>query len=938
MSTGKETLPLDSSKMDRFPCLIIASMVLMLVSFCTFSSSVGTDSQIFSYEHYCHGILNAKEGQQQGDPSTSKLSDFHLGFHRGFFSGGSPLFDKNSAVFSLRRPGNMAFFSTQNVTLAGQQEDEQYLVEGSLLLYNTTHPWLNINRTRVFRHGLGSGRDPFSQSAGVRLTLKGVWVAHSRILCMAGCFQQNLIGQMKNREDCQVKAIFHYPSRVTVSQPLVKGELESKREQSDPLFFKPVLVTAIPEEPYVFMKDDEMHSLCTLQHDDVPANINVWKDDTAVCHFPWYKQPLTVVWNRQCTGQDCSPFEKMVSASQATLSVQNMVCAEGKVHGYFVFSYKVKPVELQSEVFSVEGIWNTATGQLCASSCYLKGATNGSLVSESPDCDIIITLQFPTTLDLLFRYSVVGSVKRRQGSTSPSFKPFTFTGHMDITYGSLGWGRSPPQLEYSYTGEKIKQAQSKCQANSSGQLKKRRKGRRKSKYPDGHIFSDLSFQATLKDSSGASAGAYFSPIAINKRTNRYYYPSMAVVTATSPSKQKDRSLNISFDLSMDPTQMNTKLLHNTSFTRFSAEGVYSPKTGMLCLIACRTVELSAQNMAQLDGGDKDCQVLIKVQYPPTNPGFFEEHGISGQVVSLREQSDSLFFSPISLSSESLVYQEQAVNSLIQIDLEIIMGIISLTIAALFIALQLRHVKKNPKVLPQMSLLMLSALTLGHLIPLVLNFEAIFSSRSRQNVLQWSGGWLEINEVIVRLMTMLVFLLLVRLLHLAWVSKGEMSAGEGPWHMERGILRVCLTIYALGGLIALIVYGVRGSNFLDVTKAFAGLTVDFFLFPQMVGNFVWEVQGTVLSPPFYFGMTLVRSLPHLYDTVRKFEFFSLNSRRYYYANPSWDFYSNAWDAIIPCGSLLFAVLVFLQQRYGGACLSILFLRKRVSYEKVSSDPS
>ncbi|KAL5712647.1 (E3-independent) E2 ubiquitin-conjugating enzyme [Ranunculus cassubicifolius] len=50
--------------------------------------------------------------------------------------------------------------------------------------------------------------------------------------------------------------------------------------------------------------------------------------------------------------------------------------------------------------------------------------------------------------------------------------------------------------------------------------------------------------------------------------------------------------------------------------------------------------------------------------------------------------------------------------------------------------------------------MLTILTLGQMIPLVLNFEALFlTNRNRQNIMESSGGWLEVNEVLVRVVTM-----------------------------------------------------------------------------------------------------------------------------------------------------------------------------------------
>lgn len=919
-------------------CPVIATTVLLLMFSCTLCS--GMDASI-PYEEYCHDILVEEPPQHDILPSSAS-SDSHLGFHKAVFSGGSPLFDINATDFSFRRSGRSAFFSTQSVQLQGEQAEGKYLVEASLLLRNQNRLWsANFNRTRVFRQG-GVRRDPFLRPGGMRVTLKGFWASYSGNLCMAGCFVRNSMSLTSSESDCKVKALFHYPLVKTIHQPLMKGIIESKRDLSDPLYFEPISILGVHDAPYVFKKDDENGEIGAMVHANVPQHINVWKGDAAVCQFPWYRQPLNVAWDKHCTSQDCSPFKVVGPTTASTLLVENMVCSEGKVHSYFIFTHHQSQIKGNllrpaTDVLAAEGVWNASTGQLSALACYLEGVTNSSLAFDSRDCDIAITLQFPTTLDLTFRYSVIGKVERKEGSTLTPFNPFSFTGHMDITYGPIGWGRSPPHLEYAYTPERIMQARSQCKASRLGNSKRSKIGKRKLKYPDGQTFVDLGFQAILKDSSGSTSEAYFSPVAVDKRTNLYFNPSMAVVT-TAIGSTKNRSLNISFDINFYVLGDAFKPLQNTTSHRFPAEGVYNPNKGMLCLSACRPLELlKAQSASKYYDGDKDCEMHVTVLYPPTNPGYFDKQQMSGELVSSREQNDGLFFSPVTISSGPIFYQEQAASSLAQIDFEIIMGIVSLTMAVVFIGLQLRHVRTNPKVLPHISLLTLSVLTLGHLIPLVLNFEAIFSSRTRQNVLQWSSGWLEINEVIVRLMTMVVFLMLVRLLHLSWVSKCESVGSEGPWHMEKGPFSVCLITYALAALIAMIVYGFNGSNFLDVLKGFAGLTIDFFLFPQVVGNYVWEVQGAILCFPFYLGMTFVRTLPHVYDIVRRMEFFAIRDRRFYYANPSWDFYSNAWDAVIPCGALFCAVLVFCQQKYGGKFFSLASWRQRRSYSQISMNP-
>jgi hypothetical protein len=84
------------------------------------------------------------------------------------------------------------------------------------------------------------------------------------------------------------------------------------------------------------------------------------------------------------------------------------------------------------------------------------------------------------------------------------------------------------------------------------------------------------------------------------------------------------------------------------------------------------------------------------------------------------------------------------------DLESTMALISMTLACIFIAVQLFHVKKVPEALPAMSITMLVVLALGYMIPLVLNFEALFKNSNKQTVPLSGGGWLEVNEVVVRI--------------------------------------------------------------------------------------------------------------------------------------------------------------------------------------------
>ncbi|KAL0305738.1 UNVERIFIED_CONTAM: hypothetical protein Sradi_5991100 [Sesamum radiatum] len=74
-----------------------------------------------------------------------------------------------------------------------------------------------------------------------------------------------------------------------------------------------------------------------------------------------------------------------------------------------------------------------------------------------------------------------------------------------------------------------------------------------------------------------------------------------------------------------------------------------------------------------------------------------------------------------------------------------MVLISNSLSCVFIALQLLHVKRDADALPMVSVIMLIVLTLGHLVPLLLNFEALHDEPQQCECLLGNDGWLEVNE-------------------------------------------------------------------------------------------------------------------------------------------------------------------------------------------------
>ncbi|KAI4296743.1 hypothetical protein L6164_036671 [Bauhinia variegata] len=369
------------------------------------------------------------------------------------------------------------------------------------------------------------------------------------------------------------------------------------------------------------------------------------------------------------------------------------------------------------------------------------------------------------------------------------------------------------------------------------------------------------------------------------------------------------------------------------------------------MIGCRRLGSRLRKNESLD-----CEIVINVQFPPVHAKGIES--IKGTIESTRDVSDPFYFKPFRLFSIS-IYTNQAKESIWRMDLEIIMVLISNTLACVFVALQLFYLKKHPDVLPSISIVMLLVLTTGHMIPLVLNFEALFmSNHTQQNIFLGSGGWLEVNEIIVRIVTMVAFLLEIRLLQLTYSSRKGEENQHSFWISEKKVLYLTLPLYVTGGLTAWFVHRWKGSygrqdrpfrlsrhrydhgrpsyrppSLWEDMKSYAGLVLDGFLLPQIVFNIFLGSEKKALTFPFYVGTTIVRILPHAYDLYRARRSAWFLDLSYIYANHRMDFYSTAWDIIIPCSGLLFAALLYFQQRFGGRSILPKRFRESYDYEKV-----
>lgn len=735
----------------------------------------------------------------------------------------------------------------------------------------------------------------------------------------------------------------------TIFSSFAKGTLESLSESNDRRYFETIKIVSFPA---VNDYDFKLINDGCLGGDNIPQRQSLSLQKGSVCSSlsRHYYFPLQYA-SESKTGQKISPFERDIAYLPPALLLNRIQCFEQKEKVRYLLNFSNR-TRFHGSFYSKtvligEGSWDKEKNQLCIVACRILHSINPTVDDYVDDCSTRLTLSFPGIWNIKNTNRIVGQIWTNKTESDPGyFKTIRFK-------TSNEYVMNLPGRKYVYT--QVGLTENSC----SG--KKPAKGG--NKYPNAYS-SDMSFDLFVELSAQRIAWGRAAPISVSddlyqgnsvvlERLGNHTY--MDTISEGKDSKHITKPMNISYKIGLFNLQLKDKISSlNSSISpkgrmKITAEGVYDPETGTLCMVACREL---LSHTYKFEGESLDCEILVHFEFPPLNSK--DRSIVEGYIQSKREKTDPLYFEKLKMSSASF-YRGQAKRSAWRIDLEITMVLIANTLVVVFVASQLFYVSRHPEKLPFISLVMLTILTLSHLIPLVLNFEALLlKSWYQQNVILRGTGWLEVNEISVRLVTMVAFILLFRLLQLAWTARFTDENGKASWKAEKHALLVSLPVYIIGGLISLFVNWhknahvthikntsfVQGfpvqlqSSTLKQLRSYAGLILDGYLFPQILFNLFHNSKESPLSPVFYIGTTLVRLLPHAYDVYRMHSLIHQDfGGSYIYANHSADFYSMAWDVIIPCICLLFAVIIALQQRFGSHCIVPKKLREVQLYERV-----
>lgn len=763
----------------------------------------------------------------------------------------------------------------------------------------------------------------------ISFSMGGFWDSISGKLCMIG----SGFGKLSSNH---VVLKLDYLNSSNIFSSLVNGTLENL-SVSDKTGFKQkavsILGVNLRNYKYELIDQESQRNVFSLLDDMANVSLRVEELGQKMCAYVVSAGFAELEYENDCRTGNCNFLGRANGDLMPSVMYFNEIeCLEdGRVRFLLGFgdlghNGYLLPFEPNMTLVT-EGRWDAKKKRLNMVGCRIFSDGDEGFVGE---CLIRVSLRFPARWTLRDRSPVVGELwSTRNANESGYFGR--------VTFSSIKNRHIRARLRYEYT--EIGNTRRSC-ANKTMQ-----KGPVKKTYPNA-LSSDMRFDMVARNRKVSDLWGYSSPLYVGNMP----YMSSVFGREAEPTRQEKQNIsrvtNVSYVLSVASShyfKLSNEHMEIKSFD-ISAEGTYDSERGHLCMIGCMHVGPPKVRIGK--SSSLDCEIVVDIQYTTLDAKATDV--VKGTIESIREKSDPLHFEPFDIFSHS-VYAGQAKESIWRMDLEITMVLVSNTLSCIFIGLQLLHVRRNADVLPSISVVMLIVLTLGHLIPLLLNFEALFTTnRNNMNVYFGSDGWLEVNEVLVRVITMIAFLLEFRLLQMTWSSRPGDGSERNLWISEKKVTYLSLPLYIAGALVAWFVHISRNSykgpvlrihrlrhkqqlSIWGDLKSYAGLILDGFLLPQILFNLFSDSKVKALAPSFYAGTTFVRLLPHAYDLYRTHS--SNWSFSYIYANPRMDYYSTAWDIVITVGGHLFAVVIYLQQRYGGQCLLPKRFWQRSSYEKV-----
>ncbi|XAR66464.1 hypothetical protein NMG60_11012719 [Bertholletia excelsa] len=818
------------------------------------ATSVPAPVRPVSYAKFCNDIV------PESSPTDTRLDDGTLlRFRPLYFTGGDSILGQKNHQFdsNFRKSVNFEPKSVYKTEANGILR-----VEGMITFFGPKLVGFsgNLTRRRLRLVSYWPPRIPVRRR-GVMFRLRGYWSETSGKLCMVGSGLNHL-------RSVEVVLKLNYNNASVIDTSLVTGTLESLDASDGLNHFEPISLLGLTMRNYQYkLVDGEIAKRVFSGFDEMESVSLGLESQNSICSVFKSAGRFELDYMNDCNSINCSPFGRD-GGLPGFMSLKEIDCTNWKGR-YLLEFWNSSLIGYQlafdpNTTLVAEGKWNKQRKHLDLAACRLN-VTVSMAKASLEDCSIRLSMRFPSTLSLRNRSRIIGQMWSSKSTSDSGY--FGKVGFWSPRNGHARVGG----VKYEYT--MIDAVRKSCARKITDKHKAQT-------YPDGYS-SDMRFDMTVRNSKGQNAWGYASPFSVG---DKLYGPSLVYTRQPKPAGQANNTvgdiLNMSYVISftLPPDFKLGGIISPPKPFQISAEGIYDAKSGVLCMIGCQPLE----SLNKVSGKDEsfDCEIRISIQYHPVNAK--DIISVKGTIESNRSKSDSLYFEPFELFSSS-IFTSQAKESIWRMDLEIVMVLISNTLACIFVGWQLYYVNKYPDVLPFISVVMLAVLTLAHMIPLLLNFEALFlANRNRQNLFLGSGGWLELNEVLVRVITMVAFLLEFRLLQRTWSARADDETRKRLRASDKKVLCLSLPLYISGALIAWFVHewkysyknpmlklrhlGYKQQSFWQDLKSYAGLILDGFQLPQIVFNIFCSSREKALSLLSTLGLLLfVYCLMHMIFT-------------------------------------------------------------------------
>ncbi|KAL6615784.1 hypothetical protein ACP70R_038054 [Stipagrostis hirtigluma subsp. patula] len=778
----------------------------------------------------------------------------------------------------------------------------------------------------------GTGLDGIRLHHTVSFDLDGFYSTVSTDLCMVGSGSYPRDDGFGNVVLSDVALHLHLPHPSNLTRPFVTGRLEGAS-------FGTVTLVAYADDDYAYAETASCSSsppapvragrrvlqanfscsrLRALLRGSYSLGHGPGVHAAAISSTPWLRHQRMYVNQMRC-GADGAVRVYMVFYADQSDAFPSGHSVEWRDGLLFLVG---------DEAVVADGFWDTSRSQLCLTACRVARSGPSRADLAVGECGIGVSFWFPAVWSFRDQSTVAGLIwntsRESDGDTADKLSGVISLSRTGSYMGDLS------DITYNYT--MVEEA--KRHYHSTPVLSEETKSGR---FPGNNSCRDFAFRIFLKKQGRWSGFA--SPVAIGSIVVQgdSLMADDVFSRRAAAEVNTQRLLNVSYDLQLEHVVDSSPEMPQRR--RISAEGVYDTKTGFLCMVACQFMDTSS-----------DCEVLVTVQFAPVNAELRET--AVGTISSLRKESDPLFFEAQHFDAYGKYGRPvQWDESSYRMEMELVMVVASVPLSCVLIFLQLRHAKRNPEAVPATSITMLVVQALGYMVPLV------FMNSPTLRLEQKSYRWLELaGFIVLRVSTMLAFVLQLRLLRLALSGRSSrtrssngVDVGASAAAAEWKTFRVCLLLYLLGGVVNWIVYDVAAgggtigrtlalswpSSLIDDPVSYGGLILDAFLLPQVVRNAFSGARAPALSPWFYAGGTALRAAPHVYDALRAHSYVASWRPSYVYGSPRDDLIGLSCNVAVLSGAALLAVLVFLQQRLGGAFLCGSKGKKSGRYEKVGA---